>query len=67
SMIPVTVPDRWKGTCEEGTDFPKTLCNRKLIGARAFYKGLEDDLKHRVDQDGTETRSPSDTNGHGTH
>ncbi|XP_026440624.1 subtilisin-like protease SBT1.4 [Papaver somniferum] len=61
------VPKRWKGICEEGTDFQETLCNRKLIGARAFYKGLEEGLGHRVDKDGTESRSPSDTNGHGTH
>ncbi|KAI3898954.1 hypothetical protein MKW92_049980, partial [Papaver armeniacum] len=61
------VPKRWKGGCESGPDFPATSCNRKLIGARAFYKGFEEWKGHRVDKDGTESRSPLDTDGHGTH
>ncbi|XP_026429863.1 subtilisin-like protease SBT1.4 [Papaver somniferum] len=60
-----SVPNRWKGICETGPDFP--TCNRKLIGAQAFYKGLEAHLGHRVDVDGKESRSPRDTAGHGTH
>ncbi|KAI3941048.1 hypothetical protein MKW92_045324, partial [Papaver armeniacum] len=60
-----SVPNRWKGICETGPDFP--TCNRKLIGAQAFYKGLEAHLGHRVDADGKESRSPRDTAGHGTH
>ncbi|KAK6923115.1 Peptidase S8/S53 domain [Dillenia turbinata] len=34
------VPSTWKGACEEGTNFNKTNCNRKLIGARFFSKGV---------------------------
>ncbi|KAI3937403.1 hypothetical protein MKW92_051019 [Papaver armeniacum] len=60
-----SVPKRWKGTCETGPEFPS--CNRKLIGARAFYKGSEAKMGHRVDVDGADSRSPRDTHGHGTH
>ncbi|XP_026384647.1 subtilisin-like protease SBT1.4 [Papaver somniferum] len=60
------VPKRWKGTCQTGPDFPP--CNRKLIGAQAFYKGIEAHLGHRFDADGSkDSRSPRDTSGHGTH
>ncbi|XP_026430832.1 subtilisin-like protease SBT1.4 [Papaver somniferum] len=61
------VPKRWKGTCETGPDFPETSCNRKIIGARAFYKGIEARIGHMIDANGTESRSPRDTFGHGTH
>lgn len=46
------IPKRWKGECQGGERFPKTLCNKKLIGARYFsrYGGTARDL-----------------NGHGTH
>ncbi|CDY18654.1 BnaA09g07410D [Brassica napus] len=46
------VPSTWKGECETGTNFTASLCNRKLIGARFFV---------------TESRSPRDDDGHGTH
>ncbi|RZC91554.1 hypothetical protein C5167_027618 [Papaver somniferum] len=48
-----------------GPEFPS--CNLKIIGAQAFYKGLEAELGHRVDVDGKDSRSPRDTSGHGTH
>ena len=36
------IPKHWKGECESGgVNFPKTLCNRKLVGARFFSTGYE--------------------------
>ena len=34
-----SVPPGWKGTCETSEDFKDSVCNGKIIGARAFYKG----------------------------
>ncbi|KAJ8900169.1 hypothetical protein K2173_024809 [Erythroxylum novogranatense] len=59
------VPSRWKGTCENGTGFTPANCNRKLIGARTFYKGYEaifGKINETVDY-----KSPRDAQGHGTH
>ncbi|XVF25233.1 hypothetical protein REPUB_Repub13aG0195700 [Reevesia pubescens] len=60
------VPDSWKGICETGPDFPASACNRKIIGARAFFKGYESYLGGPIDET-KETKSPRDTEGHGTH
>ncbi|KAK0593149.1 hypothetical protein LWI29_031906 [Acer saccharum] len=49
----------WNGVCEGGEDFPKTLCNKKLIGVRYFNKG--------VPKDEHEKPTARDTIGHGTH
>ncbi|EHA8591071.1 subtilisin-like protease SBT1.7 [Cocos nucifera] len=54
------IPERWKGTCETGTKFDSSDCNRKLIGARFFGKGLN--VSKTLDYD-----SPRDFFGHGTH
>ncbi|KAM3308258.1 subtilisin-like protease SBT1.4 [Capsicum chacoense] len=59
------VPSGWKGKCETGGDFPKSSCNRKLIGARMFYKGYE--ASHGKMDESKESKSPRDTEGHGTH
>eukprot|EP00250_Pteridium_aquilinum_P016235 c23016_g1_i1 orf=473-2857(+) len=59
------VPARWKGECEAGTDFKATLCNKKLIGARAFFKGYEAAMGPINET--TEYRSARDSEGHGTH
>jgi subtilisin family serine protease len=59
------VPQRWKGTCENGTAFSPSACNRKLIRARSFSKGLQ--------AGGIEISKEHDLNsarnyqGHGTH
>ncbi|XP_059640181.1 subtilisin-like protease SBT1.4 [Cornus florida] len=60
------IPSNWKGTCESSPDFPSSACNRKIIGARAFYKGYEAGLGRPMDES-VESKSPRDTEGHGTH
>ncbi|CAN4079752.1 unnamed protein product [Withania somnifera] len=59
------VPHSWKGQCESATNFSSSKCNRKLIGARYFYKGYENDFGP-IDWS-KESKSPRDTQGHGTH
>ncbi|KAK1427423.1 hypothetical protein QVD17_16108 [Tagetes erecta] len=59
------VPSRWKGKCENGTAFSPSLCNKKLIGARSFNKGIKAaGLNISADYD---FDSPRDYFGHGTH
>ncbi|XP_062095813.1 subtilisin-like protease SBT1.5 [Humulus lupulus] len=56
------VPSQWKGQCVAGDQFPATLCNKKLIGARYYYSGY-------AAQFGGENlvKSARDEIGHGTH
>ncbi|KAG9457608.1 hypothetical protein H6P81_002116 [Aristolochia fimbriata] len=59
------VPKRWKGSCENGaSSFNRSMCNRKLIGARYYYKGFEARTGRKVRE---EYKSPRDFEGHGTH
>ncbi|KAF8393633.1 hypothetical protein HHK36_021879 [Tetracentron sinense] len=60
------VPAGWKGICETGPDFPASACNRKIIGARAFYRGYEAGRGRPINET-VESKSPRDTEGHGTH
>ncbi|XP_059652890.1 subtilisin-like protease SBT3 [Cornus florida] len=59
------VPERWRGACESGVEFNSSYCNRKLIGARSFSKGVKQlglNISRTDDYD-----SPRDYDGHGTH
>ncbi|KAK4372046.1 hypothetical protein RND71_007430 [Anisodus tanguticus] len=57
------IPKRWKGTCKPGTQFNTSMCNRKLIGANYFNKGiLANDPTLSISMN-----SARDTGGRGTH
>ncbi|RWW13810.1 hypothetical protein BHE74_00059672 [Ensete ventricosum] len=58
-------PSRWRGACETGRGFSVSNCNRKLVGARAFWKGYEA-VGSRINET-SEYRSARDSQGHGTH
>ncbi|XP_025814236.1 subtilisin-like protease SBT3.7 [Panicum hallii] len=55
------VPSRWRGVCQVGQGWDLNNCSRKIIGARFYSAGLdEEELK-------ADYLSPRDANGHGTH
>ncbi|KAK1296854.1 Subtilisin-like protease SDD1 [Acorus calamus] len=57
------VPSRWKGSCQNTTKEAKGItCNRKLIGAKYYYKGFEADGSIKPS-----LLSARDSLGHGTH
>ncbi|KAJ9539704.1 hypothetical protein OSB04_026210 [Centaurea solstitialis] len=59
------VPARWNGKCEAGRGFGKRHCNKKIVGARAFYHGYE--AATGSINEAKEYKSPRDQDGHGTH
>ncbi|KAH9695492.1 hypothetical protein WN943_024406 [Citrus x changshan-huyou] len=59
------VPERWRGACEVGVEFNTSHCNRKLIGARSFSKGIRQNGLNISTTDDYD--SPRDFFGHGTH
>ncbi|XP_065866889.1 subtilisin-like protease SBT1.4 [Euphorbia lathyris] len=62
-----SVPVNWKGVCQTAPDFNSSSCNKKLIGARAFYQGLLAYKGNSIDGSDSNLASPRDTEGHGTH
>ncbi|CAI5465595.1 unnamed protein product [Closterium sp. Yama58-4] len=58
------VPDRWFGGCAETADFPASLCNGKLIGAKFFNSGFRKSGQS-VDPI-NDFSSARDGDGHGT-
>ncbi|OMP00484.1 hypothetical protein COLO4_12649 [Corchorus olitorius] len=63
--MPTLIPARWKGACEKGINFSPSNCNKKLIGARSFYKGFLAS-GGKINQT-EENLSARDDSGHGTH
>ncbi|KAJ4828047.1 hypothetical protein Tsubulata_028119 [Turnera subulata] len=61
------VPTKFKGSCVPGQNFTLANCNRKLIGARFYSKGLEAELGPFEGLGLTFFRSARDSDGHGTH
>uniref|UniRef100_A0A5B7A6L3 Putative subtilisin-like protease SBT5.3 n=2 Tax=Davidia involucrata TaxID=16924 RepID=A0A5B7A6L3_DAVIN len=62
------VPKKFKGKCVTGDSFTMANCNRKIIGARFYSKGLEEDQGMPLESVGLPFfRSARDTEGHGTH
>ncbi|KAL0317708.1 UNVERIFIED_CONTAM: Subtilisin-like protease SBT1.3 [Sesamum angustifolium] len=59
------IPAHWKGTCETGRAFSRHNCNRKIVGARVFYRGYEA-ASGKINEL-EEFKSPRDQDGHGTH
>jgi len=63
------VPSRWKGACVKGENFNVSNCNRKIIGARYYSGGEDDDLKKNSKPKSIwpESRTARDYQGHGTY
>ncbi|KAF8769019.1 hypothetical protein HU200_006999 [Digitaria exilis] len=62
------VPPRWRGTCDtNATDFPSSMCNRKLIGAQSFFRGYSSGGRKNGSRVSSDLMSPRDHDGHGTH
>ncbi|KAJ0159182.1 Subtilisin-like protease SBT1.8 [Colletotrichum tanaceti] len=65
------VPAWWRGECEEAEGFSASSCNRKLVGARAFFKGYVANVTNGTGvydwAAAGESPSARDTDGHGTH
>jgi len=57
------IPSKWKGQCENSIHFNSSLCNKKLIGAKFFNKGLLAKYPNIT----LGLNSTRDTEGHGTH
>ncbi|KAG9158119.1 hypothetical protein Leryth_000275 [Lithospermum erythrorhizon] len=61
------VPKRFKGECVTGEHFSMHNCNRKIIGARYYSKGYEQEYGSLESFNLTFYRSARDADGHGSH
>ncbi|KAI3738619.1 hypothetical protein L2E82_28656 [Cichorium intybus] len=61
------MPMKFKGECVAGQNFTQSNCNRKIIGARYYSKGIEARRGPLEIFNRTFFRSARDTDGHGTH
>ncbi|PSS29469.1 Subtilisin-like protease [Actinidia chinensis var. chinensis] len=61
------IPSRWKGVCQQGEEFNRSDCNRKIIGARWYVKGYDAEFGKLNTSGGVDFLSPRDASGHGTH
>ncbi|KAG5589717.1 hypothetical protein H5410_040231 [Solanum commersonii] len=63
------IPSRWKGSCKSEANFNATKhCNKKIIGARWYIKGLMEEYKlNQTMVEKSYNLSPLDEDGHGTH
>lgn len=62
------IPSHWKGKCQKGQNFNSSNCNKKLIGARWFIKGVMHMINRSINTTkDDEFLSPRDAAGHGTH
>lgn len=59
------IPAHWRGACETGRGFSRAHCNRKIVGARVFYRGYEA-ASGKINEK-EEYKSARDQDGHGTH
>jgi subtilisin family serine protease len=58
------VRSSWRGKCVDAHDFNASLCNNKLVGAKAFITPAADAVEERKSRG---VSSPRDKEGHGTH
>ncbi|XVF05194.1 hypothetical protein REPUB_Repub05bG0150800 [Reevesia pubescens] len=61
------VPEKFKGECVTGEQFGLSNCNRKIVGARFYFKGYEAEKGALESFNKTFFRSARDSDGHGTH
>ncbi|CAH8345416.1 unnamed protein product [Eruca vesicaria subsp. sativa] len=62
------IPKRWRGKCKSGKDFNATIhCNKKLIGAKYYLKGMMAELGNLSYIIKNDFKSNRDAEGHGTH
>ncbi|XP_020571348.1 subtilisin-like protease SBT1.4 [Phalaenopsis equestris] len=59
-------PSTFHASCDFLNSSASGPCSNKLVGAKLFYKGYEAALGHSIDET-RESKSPLDTEGHGTH